>query len=612
MHRQSPSSQSKQHDLVQVQQKIATLDQLISKYNQLYRTYLQQVESEMNKRQQRRYPYSIKNPNEFGNAITPAAPFPSNGTEDACFKSCVDSSDCVYALYSNTGCGIDCNPNKCLLFGEKAEGIVPAKELPSSFPKCPVSGDADGTDAWCKVFNNPVTNAVIPALVLRRGGTDWRNLAVQMPKSTANSADAPLSVDLTTDVQTWGPDTQFSDVNYAPTNEISLQFRYFAEYWLNAYGLQSGSTVVIAGQGPIGTFSFSKLTPAGTASGPTSYIGAFGGQTMSWSSDAPSSGGAAAGQQTAAVIASNSQSAKFNYNYSAFEKPVWRVTPNMNAMMGQIPPQAARMSVPSWQFLGVQDSAAACQAAAMNDPDHVYTTATYFNASYDNAKNGGNAFARSCYGHVAGAPPSTVATAGDDNVQTMTPPNGFTKLGGKPGIAILKQLYHINQQIMALTKELKISNGITPTPTPTPTASTNKEGFTQQREEAPPVKQHAKRIDSLTEKMKTDYLKLREIILKDESLDADTEASNRALMYSRIKFGVAVAIGLLLGYLAYRFLTSSGSKLPEVIQEELGAPPASTSGSPSSASASASAIDSASVDADLSSIDTGLSRTESI
>ena len=135
MHRQSPSSQSKQHDLVQVQQKIATLDQLISKYNQLYQTYLQQVESEMNKRQQRKYPYSIKNPNEFGNAITPAAPFPSNGTEDACFKSCVDSSDCVYALYSNTGCGIICNPNKCLLFGEKAEGIVPAKELPSSFPK---------------------------------------------------------------------------------------------------------------------------------------------------------------------------------------------------------------------------------------------------------------------------------------------------------------------------------------------------------------------------------------------------------------------------------------------------------------------------------------------
>jgi hypothetical protein len=74
-------SQSQSPDLVNVRRKIATLDQLISSYNQLYRTYLQQVEAETNKRQQRKYPYSIKNPNEVGNALTPAAPFPSNGTE---------------------------------------------------------------------------------------------------------------------------------------------------------------------------------------------------------------------------------------------------------------------------------------------------------------------------------------------------------------------------------------------------------------------------------------------------------------------------------------------------------------------------------------------------
>jgi uncharacterized membrane-anchored protein YhcB (DUF1043 family) len=565
--RQSNSNQGPAHDLVNVQQKIATLDQLISNYNQLYQTYLQQVESEMNKRQQRKYPYSIKNPNEFGNPITPATPFPSNGTEDACFKSCVDNSDCVYALYSNTGCGIDCNPNKCLLYGEKADGIVPVKELQSAFPKCPVAGDADGTDAWCKVFNNPVTNAIIPALVLRKGATDWRSLAVQMPKSTANPADAQLSVDLTTDVQTWGPDIQFSDVNSAPSNEISLQFRYFAEYWLNAYGLQSGSTIVIAGQGPIGTFSFSKLNPVGTgpSAGPTSYMGAFGGQTMSWNSDAPSSGGAAAGQQTAAVIASNSESAKFNYNYSAYEKPVWKVTPNMNAMMGQIPSQAAKMSVPSWQFLGLQDSASACQAAAMNDPDHVYTTATYFNASYDNPKNGNNAFARACYGHVAGAPPSTVSTTNDDGVQSMTPPNGYTKLGGKPGIVILKKLYHLNQQIMALTNDLKV-NAAPKGPAPGP----KKEAFTQKKDVADSDK-HMDRIERLSEKIKMDSIKLNETIAKDQDLDADEAESKQALLYSRVKFGVAIVIGLFMGYLAYRFLTAD-NELPQAIQDEIGAP----------------------------------------
>jgi len=554
-------AQSQSRDLVNVRQKIATLDQLISNYNQLYRTYLQQVEAETNKRQQRKYPYSIKNPNEAGNALTPAAPFPANGSEQECFKSCIESSDCVYALYSNTGCGIDCNPNKCLLYGEKADGIVPVWELPSSFPKCPVAGDADGADAWCKIFNNAVTNAVIPALVLRIGGTNWRSLAVQMPKSTANAADAPLSVDLTTDVQTWGPDAQFSDVNTAPSNEISLQFRYFAEYWLNAYGLQSGSTTVIAGQGPIGTFTFSKLTagPTTTVPGPTSYIGSFAGQTMSWSSDAPASGGAAAGQQTASVIASNSESAKFNYNYSAFEKPVWKVAPNMNAMMGQIPPQVAKMSIPSWQFLGLHDSAAACQTAVMNDPDHVYTTATYFNASYNNPKNGNNAFARGCYGHVAGAPPSTVASVSDDNVQTMTPPYGYTKLGGKPGIAILKRLFHLNQQIVALTDELKISPAITAAPT--------KEGFAQKSDKSDKSDNKNKskkdadpqmeRIAHLSKQIRMDSLKLNETIAQDEQLDTDEMESKQTLLYSRVKFGVAIVLGLFIGYLAYRFLSES-------------------------------------------------------
>ena len=42
----------KNQDLVNVQQKIATLDQLLTNYNQLYTTYLQEVESEVNKKQQ--------------------------------------------------------------------------------------------------------------------------------------------------------------------------------------------------------------------------------------------------------------------------------------------------------------------------------------------------------------------------------------------------------------------------------------------------------------------------------------------------------------------------------------------------------------------------------
>lgn len=187
----------------------------------------------------------------------------------------------------------------------------------------------------------------------------------------------------------------------------------------------------------------------------------------------------------------------------------------------------------------------------MNDPDHVYTTATYFNASYNNPKNGNNAFARGCYGHVAGAPPSTVASVSDDNVQTMTPPYGYTKLGGKPGIAILKRLFHLNQQIVALTDELKISPAITAAPT--------KEGFAQKsdksdKKDADP---QMERIAHLSKQIRMDSLKLNETIAQDEQLDTDEMESKQTLLYSRVKFGVAIVLGLFIGYLAYRFLSES-------------------------------------------------------
>jgi hypothetical protein len=586
---QQPHKQKQNEDLVSIQKKTATLDQLIVNYNQLYKTYLQLVEAEVGKQQQRKYPYTIKNPNEFGNSLTPVVPFPSNGTEDACFKSCIDSGDCVYALYSNSGCGIDCNPNKCLLYGEKAGGIIPVTgNVVSSTPPCPVSGDSTGTDAWCKAFNNPVSNAIIPALVLRTGGTDWRSLAVQMPKSTANAADAPMTVDMTTNLQTWGPDTQFSDVNYAPSNEISLQFRFFAEYWLNAYGVQNGSAPVITTNGVIGTYTFSKLTPVGDTSSASSSSSSYAGtfvdiygnppKSMIWNSAEPPSGGAAAGQQTAAALASNSESAKFNYSYSAFEKPVWKTTQNMNAMKGQLPPQLAQQSVPSWQFLGVQDSAQACQAAANNDPDHVYGMATYYNASYNSPGNGNDAFARSCYGHVAGAPAATVSSVQEDNVQTMTPPYGYTKLGGKNGIAILKKMYQLNKQIMALTDALKITSP------PSPTVG-KKEAFTQKTDgdkggtneaddeaddEEGDETDMQTRLSKLAKKLKTDEAKLNKTLHDHSQLDTDEIKSQQLLLYSRIKFGVAVVLGLFMAYLAYRFLTSD-NELIETINTEVGA-----------------------------------------
>jgi hypothetical protein len=240
---------------------------------------------------------------------------------------------------------------------------------------------------------------------------------------------------------------------------------------------------------------------------------------------------------------------------------VWKITQNENAMMNQLPPQLAGMSIPSWQFLGVQDSAEACQRAATDDPAHVYTTSTYYNASYDNPKNGNSVFARMCYGHVAGAPNSTASSAQDNRVQTMTPPHGFTKLGGKNGIAILKKMYQLNKQIVALTEELKIPSSSDTSSSDTSSSDTRgKEAFTQRGGDD---------VTDIYQRFKKDEANLIAAIQTDRQIDSDASNAQHLLLQSRIKFGVALVIGLLLAYIAYRVLTAD--ELPTTIASELGA-----------------------------------------
>lgn len=235
-------------------------------------------------------------------------------------------------------------------------------------------------------------------------------------------------------------------------------------------------------------------------------------------------------------------------------------------MMNQLPPQLAGLSIPSWQFLGVQDSAEACQRAATDDPDHVYAMATYYNASYDNPKNGNSVFARMCYGHVAGAPSSTASSAQDDNVQTMTPAHGFTKLGGKNGIAILKKMYQLNKQIVALTEELKIPSSSDTSSSDTSSSDTRgKEAFTQRGDDADANKT---RLSALSQQFKTDEAQLNAVLQSDRQNDIDAFNAQHLLLQSRIKFGVALVIGLLLAYIAYRVLTAD--ELPATIETELG------------------------------------------
>jgi hypothetical protein len=90
------------------------------------------------------------------------------------------------------------------------------------------------------------------AIYIRTGsGTNWRQYISLLP---ANSSD---------NLQSWGPDSQFFNVNSGGTNEIAMQFSYFAGYWLNvnrAVTGQSLSVSTFAANGFLGTFTFTATS----------------------------------------------------------------------------------------------------------------------------------------------------------------------------------------------------------------------------------------------------------------------------------------------------------------------------------------------------------------
>lgn len=107
-------------------------------------------------------------------------------------------------------------------------------------------GNATGGGWAQQFFPNTVP---VPLMVIRLGGTNWAQLIRNQDTSLTN-------------IQGWWPDGQAVDPNAAPGNQICLQFRYFAEYWLNRNNVNWGSAPVLGftqfAQRIIGTFYFSR------------------------------------------------------------------------------------------------------------------------------------------------------------------------------------------------------------------------------------------------------------------------------------------------------------------------------------------------------------------
>jgi hypothetical protein len=95
--------------------------------------------------------------------------------------------------------------------------------------------------------------------VIRTGGSNWRDYVPL------------LTVDFTTNLQSWNPDSQYNNVNVAPHNEIAQQFSYFAAYWLNRNKVAVNGSLNVTVYPSGGTFYFQ----ATTANPVTSYQGLY-------------------------------------------------------------------------------------------------------------------------------------------------------------------------------------------------------------------------------------------------------------------------------------------------------------------------------------------------
>ena len=85
-------------------------------------------------------------------------------------------------------------------------------------------------------------------IVIRTGSSNWRDYVPL------------LTVDFTSNLQSWSPDSQYNDVNLAPSNEIAKQFSYFAAYWLNRNRVGANSSLNVSVYPSGGTFYFQATT----------------------------------------------------------------------------------------------------------------------------------------------------------------------------------------------------------------------------------------------------------------------------------------------------------------------------------------------------------------
>jgi len=126
---------------------------------------------------------------------------------------------------------------------------------------------------------------------------------------------------------------------------------------------------------------------------------------------------------------------------------LWEDIPNENYQMGMV--NNPTESNDNWKFLGKQKNVDECKLKAVQDKNQEYANVVYYPEDFPNE------WKKSCFGGVKGG---QINAQYQSKTITSLAPNGSSRLGGKEGETLLKQMNQKANEIEKLIKEQQQTN----------------------------------------------------------------------------------------------------------------------------------------------------------
>lgn len=132
-----------------------------------------------------------------------------------------------------------------------------------------------------------------------------------------------------------------------------------------------------------------------------------------------------------------------DYQYVAYNKPIWENEKNMNIGKGQLTMEEDN---DFFKFLGKHDTLASCQSKSVNSDKGPYDGIVYYSNKYKDKK-----WREHCYGSIMG---SMKNKQKDEGVYTSIPPGGQTGVITEEHLNSLEEVIYLNKKLSKLGDEI--------------------------------------------------------------------------------------------------------------------------------------------------------------